>query len=231
MSFIFKFNSNTTHVFLHIPKNGGSALVEALKAYNPYKEKPYRPSKAFIGHLTYLETRPLLCRFSNPRYFCIVRNPWDRAVSYFFYIKQVSPKKHGVKDLHKMLNKGMSFSQYTEYLKCVLQTKFRPQSDYMIDENGNLAVDQIFQLERLDKDIKDFSQKLGISALPAVLKKNASEHTHYFDYYRSEQEIQNIREFEAETIKRFHYSFNRKRIQYPEDGVSSHIFPPPEPFS
>lgn len=209
MSFVFKFSPEKTHVFIHIPKNGGTALWKTLGDYNPYANtRKHRPDERFIGHLTYRETKALFPPEEPLSFFCITRNPWERVVSYFHYIKQVSPKKHGAKTLHKLLKKGMSLEDFIVHVTQSDQNRFMPQIDYMINDASALAIADVLRLENIQSDLNNLLIKNNCPTLPAE-QKNASEHTHYTDYFTSDTSIQLVREHETGVIDLCNYKFGK----------------------
>jgi hypothetical protein len=208
MSFVFQLVPEKKHVFLHIPKNGGTTLGEILGCYNPYAaEKTKRPSRSFVGHLTYQETKALFAPDEALSFFCVVRNPWARVVSNYNYIKQTSPGKHGVKGLFKKLKKGMSFEDFLDDIVHSGQQKFKPQMDYMVDENGVMVVDDVLRLEHYQEDLSAFLQKYGCEANIEAKKHNTSKHKHYTEYFQSEEAIRLVAEYEAGVIEMFGYTF------------------------
>ncbi|HAW19894.1 MAG TPA: hypothetical protein DCX14_06910 [Flavobacteriales bacterium] len=208
MSFVFKFTPEKTHVFIHIPKNGGTALWKILGDYNPYiNTKKRRPDERFVGHLTYRETKALFTSNEALSFFCIIRNPWDRIVSNYNYIKQTSPKKHGVRGIFNRWKKDMPFEEFVEYIVTSGQTKFKPQIDYMIDENNALAMDDIIRIDHYQQDLNSLLLKNGCDVSIEAKKHNASKHAHYTEYYKSEETIRLIEDYESGIIDLYNYSF------------------------
>ncbi len=149
MSFVYKI-SDKNHVFVHIPKNGGKSLVKSLKHLEQSRPK--------IAHLTYLETENIVNGCDN--YFCTIRNPWERMVSYYSYIKQNEPKEHGVYDFHEKISNGMKFDEFVDALIDDDRSIFRPQIDYMVNENGDICI-KALRLENIQTDLNNYLKSNG----------------------------------------------------------------------
>ena len=208
MSFVYKFVPEKTHVFIHIPKNGGSSLIDSLQNYNPYlKKKKRRPNKRFVGHLTYLETKALFRPKEPLSFFCIARNPWARAVSWYHYIQQFKDH-HNAQKLLKYLEAGMSFDDFIVYITQNKGREPRGQFSYMCDDAGNLAVDDILDLSTIQKDLNEFLNKNNCPTV-TLETKNASKHAHYTEYFTSDESIRLIAEAEADVIDLCQYEFGK----------------------
>ena len=216
MSFVFKLNNIDTHCFLHIPKNGGSSLTETLKHYNPFYPDGWngeRPNPAFCGHHTYMESANL---FNNPypfslncgsvKYFCITRNPWDRMVSYYSYIRDTDPNLSGLHDYHKLLNEGLSFSSFVHSVVLDGRKVLRPQFHYIVDRMDEVVVHDMLKLENIQDDLDRFLQRQNLPPIEMV-KINTSNHNKYKDYYEDSHLIDMVGDFENGIINHMGYQF------------------------
>ena len=85
-------------IFIHIPKNAGSSINHSISEYcefhnGKYKGKSLQPRLdkkdiplGYGKHADYKSIKKLLKDEYNDYYkFCVVRNPWDRLVSIYWY--------------------------------------------------------------------------------------------------------------------------------------------------
>jgi len=201
-------NHKHKFIFIHINKCGGCTINNIL-------------SGKFGGHNdapTYMLKYPN--KFNSYFKFTSVRNPWDRAVSFYHYhVKRKWDLKWDwdatnapafaefVKTTSSYTKqKQESINQNTPW-PCTHSKRMSNQLDWITDENGNIIVDYIMRLENLQKDIDIVCDKIGIAKkqLPHI---NRSNHKHYTEYYDDEtREI--IAEKYARDIEYFGYKFGK----------------------
>ena len=155
-------------VFVHIPKCGGQSVEAAfledmgLEWSHRYlvglnlvivnKDRPGKP----IAHLhasEYVE-KGYLPSFLFEKFFkfAIVRNPFARTESTYFYLGL-----HRIKSFEEFLSDNRESRPMERILKA-------PQSPYVIDAAGNRLVDEIYRLEDLDRDWPLIQQRCGLQA-------------------------------------------------------------------
>jgi hypothetical protein len=160
-------------VFLWIPKNGGTSMYNALKPFgmqyltNEAALRFYFPNKGMVsfGPLNYsylLNNNRINSGFHQSAFkFAITRNPFDRAVSSFFYFKDkkwIHPKM-GFKEFTWHISKikfedvGATYNTYEGYLY--------PQLCY-ISHNEQVCVDYLARLESIHQDIEVIKNHLNL---------------------------------------------------------------------
>mgnify|MGYP003665649695 CR=1 FL=1 len=126
------------------------------------------------GHMTYAQfvnqcIRKLhLGNVEDYEFIAIVRNPWARMVSDYFYIGQTDPQNHGNGEVHRLINSGeWSFKDYVKEAVSRAESSNEGTTmwSYLIDADGKLAVEHIFKMETLNKDIEEFLLKVWIIKL------------------------------------------------------------------
>ena len=195
--------------FVHIPRTAGTSIEMQLKKYRDKNESVGHNTSIEIknsldcpcqhtcdGHNTALETKNVLGKnWDNYYTFTIVRNPWDRAISAYSYILQ-----------NDSWAKYPTFKMWiTKNRKQFLREIARPQTDWILDENGDILVDHIFKFEDLKNAWKQICDDLNIKhiTLETLLP---SHHNHYSKYYTPET-VEVIRETYKEEIEMFDYRF------------------------
>ena len=176
--------------FVHINKCGGTS-VELIMGLQK-------------AHQTAMEMRDLVgaedwaSRFT----FSIVRNPFDRVVSIYYY--RVRTNQHDLGDRHVNLNQWITKvweEQDPEYVHNPILTG--PCCDWLFEE-GTLLVDEVLKLETLDKDWDRVAEPLGISVRPA--KTNYNSHPQYRDVI-SDSSRKTLERAFGEDMDRFGYTY------------------------
>ena len=170
----------TKALFIHIPKNGGISVLSAkVKVKGHFIQNPF-----------YLSLKDTLKFYrEKPYVFSFVRNPWDRLVSAFFYLDQGGMNPGDKFDRRKYLkefNGNFERFVYESLIDCKVleQLHFKPQYDWISDDNGSILADYVGRFENLQTDLKLISKKTGITfgKLPHI---NRSKHKSYHHYYNN----------------------------------------------
>jgi hypothetical protein len=150
-------------VFMHIPKTGGSSVGYFLRNVSrenikiatsrlgPGKgisvnDKDNGKNVKHISLIKHLKDEPMLQNYYK---FTIVRNPYDRAMSYYFWYKG-----------NKTIKNGFDKEEFKLFISRVSDH----QSDYIVDPVTNeIIVDQIIKYESLIP---------GLSSIPCLKKFN-----------------------------------------------------------
>ncbi len=146
----------TKSIFIHIPKAAGTSIARAIYYQN-------------VGHRKASDYIRVSKREYNQYYrFSFTRNPWDRLVSAYNFVKQ------GGTDLVQPLpNPAYQSSVFADFKTFVIEwlpyadlskedVVFEPQFEYIYDSAGNLQVDFVGRVENTAKDIAIIEQNLGI---------------------------------------------------------------------
>lgn len=163
-------------IFIHIPKTAGSSVADALFG---------APSR-HIPYTEYLRASPR--KFRAYFKFAFVRNPWDRLVSTWFFLKKGGmnepdrawSERHlaAYADFDSFVRHGVGRAEVQSWVH------FRPQADFILAPDGTVMVDFVGRYERLADDFAIVARRLGVdAALPA---HNTSSHAHFASYFTAE---------------------------------------------
>lgn len=210
-------------IFFHISKCGGVSIEDFLfgdKENNElYGLRDINGEIIALQHITYHKLKELDLigdRLDNYYKFAVVRNPYARLVSDYRWLV----RKEGTEFL------GTSFKEYLKIVarinnnKLFYQSKyydhFLPQSEYLLDRDGNQILNETVKLENLDEYYKkNFNQELP--------HKN---HTGEYDFlgYYDQEDIKLVNELYANDFKLLNYlmidpkqldTINYYRVQAP----------------
>lgn len=200
-------------VFIHVPKTAGTYVMFALgiKRYIlPRHRKVFQPEQTghiTFGHQDYARLINLGVVSKDYNYsafkYAFCRNPFDRAVSHYFYAQLRHPE---------ILDKSVGFLEYTRNLHKYRRSAnrkqrygaklvFRPQYECV----KGIALDFIGRFESLSADLTKLGKILGLPLLKVPdIRHNSTEHEHYSRYY-NEESAENVRNFYAIDFEKFGY--------------------------
>ncbi|MCM3443750.1 sulfotransferase family 2 domain-containing protein [Metabacillus halosaccharovorans] len=168
-------------IFIHIPKVAGNGLLKSLGIETP-------------GHI-HLYSYELRNPETFEEFFKIgfVRNPWDRIVSAFFYLKNGgSGNKYDL----RMQEKLQKFDDFGSFILEVVeninfknwlmkQYHFKPQFSWMMNSIGEIEMDYIGRFENLDEGFDILKNRLN-KPESRLEKINSSKHKPFWEYYNEE---------------------------------------------
>ena len=206
------------YVFVHIPKTGGTALSLALEGRAMKDDiligdtpKAQRRKGRLEGvrargrlwkHSTLadieglVEDRVLDGLFA----FTLVRNPWDRMVSYYHWLREQSFDHPAV-----ALAQRLNFDAFTRHPETCASFRATPAAAYMRRSDGREQCAAYVRLEYFAEDIAPVAAHLGFPV--AIERVNASRRDPDYRRYFSEDAAEAVAEACAEDIARFGYRF------------------------
>lgn len=206
------------YLFIHIPKTGGTSMALALEA----KAKPgdimagdtpkaRRRRKRLKGlpargrvhkHATLADLDGWLgpAELDGLIIFTIVRNPWDRLVSYYHWLRAQSFRHKAVE-----LARAHDFSAFLRHPHTQESIAAAPYQSYVTDASGIERCTQFLRLEHLAEDLPALEAALGITLdLPHANRSERPADWHSF-YDKSDSNL--VEKLCAPDIARFGYSF------------------------
>lgn len=166
--------------------------------------------------------------------FSIVRNPWDRALSYFFWDKRqdssIKPRKRFYHYLGVPFDElAIVRSHFTQFIQDRIlengdrfhvedgQQRYRVPAEGFLENNDRFyiiddkpCVDFVIRYEHLEEDYNEVCRRIGIPAagLPRMKTGIRKERRPYTDYYTDEtREI--VAELHRNDLRFFGYQFSR----------------------
>lgn len=218
-------SGNAKHFFIHIPKNAGVAIRHAPQlrgkvlgaepgfhislAYARNLKRTMKANGEHHGyhHARYRDIRPSVLEKLQP--VAIVRNPWARVVSRYTFaeraMKTGSAKPGYVPDSFEgFLEERHIYGNRDLYWHRAIRG-WHPQLDYVVDNDGNIAVDLLRQ-ENLGEETMDY---FGLSK--PLERRNASVKSgpkrNYQDFY-NKKTIQIVADWYADDINAFGFDFD-----------------------
>ncbi len=178
---------NYKTIFVHIPKTaGGTVELRLGKAIYGDLWQKKRHEKMSLGgkwtqHFTYEDyiNEYSVENLEGFYSFCFVRNPWDRAVSEYLYMMKMKGCVCGEKDIPS------TFKTYLkEDFRCSWSSHVRPQSDYILDKNNKIVVDDVFRFEDFEAQFKIATKAMGFPGNYEFPKSKANVTRKPFDRLR-----------------------------------------------
>lgn len=164
-------------IFIHINKTGGSS-IEKVFNYEGIKHERPDQLKELIGE----------DKWEDYFKFTIVRNPWDRLVSEFFYRKK----------------KGSVSSDFKEWLFSMSRMKNTVSAGPQINWIGE-EMDYVGRFEDFQVSFDYVCNKVGLGKI-ILPHTNATSHDHYSKYYDGESRDL-VAEWHKEDLDAFDYEF------------------------
>jgi hypothetical protein len=206
------------YIFVHIPKTGGTALAQALEGRARADDillgdtpKAQRRRHRLTGvaakgrlwkHATLADIDGLVTPAQIAESFCVtlVRNPWDRMVSYYHWLRG-----QGFDHPAVGLAKTLDFSGFLHHPLTRASLTAWPYGRYMRDAAGVERCQAFIRLEHFETDAAPFWAHLGFRL--ALERVNASDRDADYRRYYSDSDATLLGEYCAEDIARFGYSF------------------------
>ena len=161
-------------IFIHIPKTGGTSIEQYISDHGRhYLRYLGIMNNRSAHHFTAIELRKQVYQIFNYYYkFSIVRNPYDRLLSEYYWTPIQGIGYKAGKDRSYFLYHVQNIVHNKKYFETIYHDHFIPQ--YMfIYEGKKLLVDQLFKYEDLEWVSQYLKRKLDIKRdFPLLNKTN-----------------------------------------------------------
>ncbi|HEF2527483.1 TPA: sulfotransferase family 2 domain-containing protein [Campylobacter jejuni] len=196
-------------IFIHVPKVAGTSIERVV----------FETDKWLVGHVRALDyINQDKNKFESYFSFAFVRNPFDRMVSAFHYLKKGGGNDYDKNWANENLKDFDTFEQFVLALqnknvkdKILFWQHFTPQYKFICDENKNILVNFIGKLENINNDFKIVKNELNFDR--NLIHSNSSKHEIFSNYY-NEKTYNIIAELYKEDFALFDYDLEYKKSIY-----------------
>jgi len=205
----------STHLFVHIPKTAGASIIKKIKEQQKIHKVVNNRTVYDNYHSTSKDCLMSINNIDTLFKFAIVRNPWDRASSWYFFRKEIleknisNPKKvlthdkQALKDELELMNKGFNFwlEQYVDSSWDYTWFKLSDDQSTWLD---GIKFDLIIKYENLNEELV----KVPNLNLEQLSNRHRSKNSNfnYKELYNNKS-VDIINTLYKRDIERFGYSF------------------------
>lgn len=206
------------YIFIHIPKTGGTSLALALEARamkddimlgdtpkalkRQRRVKDVKAAGRLWKHSTLADIDGLASAQEVGRFFVftLVRNPWDRMVSYYHWLREQSFDHSAVK-----LAQSTEFSEFIRDEHTRNSFRNHPAESYLRRPSGDVKCDAFIRLEHFREDAAPLFRHLGFDL--SLSHENRSDRRADYRGYYSDTDAALVGEICRRDIEMFDYRF------------------------
>lgn len=212
-------------LFVHIPKTAGVSVDAALRPFADntaafFENRLLSVLGIHVNHFT-SHRRKLYRRHTSAETvrknipaevfdglfkFAFVRNPWDKLVSQYHYIRKTSAHHN-----HRSVSK-MEFHDFVDRWTRSDKSRQRP---FVCDAQGNLIVDYVGRFEHLERDFEEITRRIGVPC--GLSHANSTKHRDYRTYY-DRHLVRMVSERLADEIEWLGYTFDGQPAEISRAG-------------
>lgn len=204
-------NHKYKYIYTKVAKAGSTSIQKMLKENSDEKD---------LSHLGHWHLADDIDEDTKDYFkFTFVRNPWDRAVSYYHYKKKKEKKNNKISyftkftfeqfilEPHRFI-KEYSWAEDSPHLKKLIKEVhwYDNQIDWLVNDKGVPLVNYVGKLENLDKEFPIICDRLGMPNVP-VKHVNKSSHKRYTDYYTSNEMIEAVEKLWGRDVALYNYKY------------------------
>jgi len=209
-------------IFIHIPRTAGTSIELWFQCHYPTTQRSgprrWKRDSAFtttrhMSTVSLLRSKCITREWWDSSFkFAIVRNPWDRLVSLYEYLRGFRLRRanrrsnkvlHRFKDFASNISSGSSSFVKPLGLRNVrVFSQVQPQVEWLREE-----LDFIGRYEQLDKSWDKVLEQIGSVPCPIPHKHNNKRRRKDYRTYYTDDLAEKVGEYYSEDIERFGYKF------------------------
>lgn len=193
-------------IFIHIPKCAGVSVCRSL--FGNYG----------AGHYPVTTFQQVFDPDSFDRYFkfAFVRNPWDRLLSAWRFLRAGGFNDTDRRWAQRHLSDYRDFGDFVRHWltpdHAASWVHFKPQTDFLRLADGHCGVDFVGRYECIERDFGHVCRRLGSEARLMRLNQGAADSKDYRDAYDSETRAI-VADVYAQDIAGLGYDFDSKGMR------------------
>ena len=167
-------------LFIHIPKTAGTSINRTLELPRP--NRPKFKKHYNISELVQLLPPEVLTRAFV---FSVVRNPWDRLVSFYFFRRTVYLNRKS----ERTPKRDQHFSSFEHWVYAEQEAgtlgkvNLRPQWEWFYDRDDQPVVNFIGRFERIEADFQRLCEQLGLPPIALEFHNKSRRPADYRELY------------------------------------------------
>ena len=187
-------------VFVKPNKIAGTSIVNTLSMSIKFDDSLRNLSKG--DHESYRQIEQTI-PIEKYYVFSFTRNPWDRLISMFKYMKEIEIPKR--KKMNIQYDEKLEKMTFNEYISS--DDVFKPRSfyDFFKNNDGKINLDFIGKFEDLLVDFKRVERHTNLK-FEKLAHRYKTNHKEYTEYYTDETQKIVAKQY-ANDIKYFNYEF------------------------
>jgi hypothetical protein len=211
-------------IYVHVPKTGGNTMRQVLGRYGIWVKGRGQIDCVYHQHAKAKDiARALGPEFGTYYRFATVRNPWDWVVSNYTYNRGLH-LPYVVGTVYEHTQPGDEWLRRLDFADWLAwwTEELRPtQTSMLVDEEGQVLLDEVFRLEAIDRAVATLRGRLGLADLPDPERRNASNRDRDYRPFYTDATAELVARAMARDIEEFGYSFDE-----PSDCVLKPAVPP-----
>ena len=190
-------------IFVHVPKTAGSSmekfiLDKDLDCMDPEELYGVDENGRALQHLMASDIKQIVPNYAQYFSFSIVRNPYERIVSEYFWCPIEDVGHKGDQTFDEFLSYAKHVVLTQNYFANAFTDHFIPQYKFVYDDQMNKIVNHVGRFENLDKTVRIVRRKMNLEKpFPKLNARRSNERVNLtrdqkntiYDLYKKDFEL------------------------------------------